>query len=90
MLAALAAALDGSGPAILPLDPGLPAAALTRTLEAFAPATIETMAGTSAVGVSARSDPPPAISDDTAAVIATSGSTGVPKGVQLSAAALTA
>ncbi len=90
MLAALAAALDGSGPAILPLDPGLPAAALTRTLEAFAPATIETMAGTSAVGVSARSDPPPAISDDTAVVIATSGSTGVPKGVQLSAAALTA
>ncbi len=90
MLAALAAALDGSGPAILPLDPGLPAAALTRTLEAFAPATIETMAGTSAVGVSARGDPPPSIGDDTAVVIATSGSTGVPKGVQLSAAALTA
>ena len=40
MLAALAAALDGSGPAILPLDPDLPEAALARTLAAFAPAAI--------------------------------------------------
>ena len=46
MLAALAAALDGSGPAILPLDPDLPDAALTRTLEAFAPTAIQTMTGT--------------------------------------------
>ena len=90
MLAALAAALDGSGPAILPLDPGLPAAALTAALEAFAPATIETMAGTSIVGVTPRGSRPPVLADETAVVIATSGSTGVPKGVQLSAAALTA
>ena len=46
MLSALAAALDGSGPAILPLDPDLPEAALARTLAAFAPDAIETMAGT--------------------------------------------
>jgi o-succinylbenzoate---CoA ligase len=90
MLAVLAAALDGSGPAILPLDPGLPAAALTRMLEAFAPATIETMAGTSTVGVTPGGNPPPVLADETAVVIATSGSTGEPKGVQLSAAAMMA
>jgi O-succinylbenzoic acid--CoA ligase len=87
MLAALAAALDGSGPAILPLDPDLPQAALVRTLE--------TIAGTSTVGVTRRCNPRPGanadrgLADDTAVVIATSGSTGAPKGVQLSAAALT-
>ena len=69
MLAALAAALDGSGPAIMPLDPALPEPALTRILESFASA---------------------AVRDDTALVIATSGSTGEPKAVELSAAALTA
>src|SRR5215472_2474819 len=40
MLAALAAALDGSGPAILPLDPGLPAPAVTSMLAAFAGAAV--------------------------------------------------
>jgi o-succinylbenzoate---CoA ligase len=90
MLAALDSALDGSGPAILPLDPGLPAAALRAALEAFAPATIETTAGTSTVGVSRSGGPPPVLADETAVVIATSGSTGVPKGVQLSAAAMVA
>jgi o-succinylbenzoate---CoA ligase len=90
MLTALARALDGSGPAILPLDPGLPAAALRRTLEAFAPATIENMAGTSTVGVAPGGSAPPVLADETAVVIATSGSTGVPKGVQLSAAAMMA
>ena len=96
MLAALSAALDGSGPAILPLDPELPQAALARALEEFAPATIETMAGTSTVRVTARGNPRPGpaddtvLADETAVVIATSGSTGVPKGVQLSAPALTA
>jgi o-succinylbenzoate---CoA ligase len=90
MLAALAAALDGSGPAILPLDPGLPEAALARALEAFAPATIETTAGTAAVRLTPSSSPPPVLADETAVVIATSGSTGVPKGVQLSAGAMMA
>src|SRR5260370_10363014 len=89
MLAALAAALDGSGPAILPLDPALPAPALGAALEAFAPAAIRTMEGTrpAPVAVSGRA---PGVAADTAVVIATSGSTGAPKGVELSAAALTA
>src|SRR5215472_14433296 len=60
LIEALATALDGSGPAILPLDPGLPPARVTALCEAFAPAV----------------------------VVATSGSTGQPKGAQLSAAAL--
>jgi O-succinylbenzoic acid--CoA ligase len=68
-LAALAAALDGSGPAIMPLDPDLPEPARASMLAAF-------------TGVTVR--------EDTAVVIATSGSTGQPKAVELSAAALTA
>ncbi len=93
MLAALAAALDGSGPAILPLDPDLPDAALARTLEAFRPDVIQTMTGTVPYrGPVWRSDgrePVGGCPTDCAVVIATSGSTGVPKGVQLSASALT-
>ncbi len=91
MLSALATALDGSGPAILPLDPALPDMALARILDAFGPAALHTMAGTRQL------DPPAAgraavarLADDTAVVIATSGSTGRPKAVELSAAAMTA
>jgi o-succinylbenzoate---CoA ligase len=84
MLAALAAALDGSGPAILPVDPRLPAAAVARMLDALAPSELLTVDGTTAVSDRAG------IAEDTAVVIATSGSTGVPKGVQLSGSALTA
>jgi len=40
MLAALAAALDGSGPAILPLDPDLPGPELARMRAAFAGANV--------------------------------------------------
>ncbi len=58
LLDALAAALDGTGPAILPLDPALPSGRLDSLLAAFA--------------------------------IATAGSTGQPKGTELSAAALVA
>jgi o-succinylbenzoate---CoA ligase len=90
MLAALAAALDGSGPAILPLDPELPDAALARMLEAFRPEAIQTMTGTRTLTASAAGPAALDRADDIAIVIATSGSTGVPKGVQLSAAALTA
>jgi o-succinylbenzoate---CoA ligase len=89
MLAALAAALDGSGPAILPLDPALPTHALKAVIDAFAPAAIRTMEGTRPTSVAAPGGPP-GVSADTAVVIATSGSTGVPKGAELSAAALTA
>jgi o-succinylbenzoate---CoA ligase len=89
MLAALAAALDGSGPAILPLDPALPRPAMARMLEWFAPSVLHTEEGTWPV------DPPAGrrateVRPDTAVVIATSGSTGQPKAAELSAAALTA
>jgi O-succinylbenzoic acid--CoA ligase len=64
----LARALDGTGPAIVPLDATLPAARLRQLIDAIAPD-----AG---------------VADDTAVIIVTSGSTGEPKGVELSAAAL--
>ncbi|HEX4396776.1 MAG TPA: AMP-binding protein, partial [Trebonia sp.] len=64
----LAKALDGTGPAILPLDATLPASRLRQLTDAIAPDT--------------------GVADDTAVIIATSGSTGEPKGVELSAAAL--
>jgi O-succinylbenzoic acid--CoA ligase len=85
----LAAALDGSGPAILPLDPDLPRARLTGILEAFAPGAVETADGIfpGLPGTPPGPDPAP-VADDTAVVIATSGSTGQPKGVELSAPAL--
>ncbi len=89
MLAALAAALDGSGPAILPLDPALPADALRAALDAFRPTAVTTMAGTRPVPAAAPGRTP-GVAAETAVVIATSGSTGAPKGVELSAAALTA
>ena len=89
MLAALAAALDGSGPAILPLDPELPEATLSRTLEAFQPDAIQTRTGTRALSAAPARDAALERADDIAVVIATSGSTGVPKGVQLSASSLT-
>jgi o-succinylbenzoate---CoA ligase len=91
MLDALAAALDGSGPAILPLDPALPRARLTALLEAMAPSAVETDKG-----IERYASPRPGLagadglSPDTALVIATSGSTGQPKGTELSAAALRA
>jgi len=94
LLDALAAALDGSGPAILPLDPALPPARVTDLLHAFTPATVETQDG--AIRWRPDDDRPAApgagedLPDGTAVVIATSGSTGEPKGVQLSAEALRA
>ena len=90
MLTALAAALDGSGPAILPLDPALPAPALARVLETLAPSSLLTAEGTTRAP--GPSGPPDAVgvAEDTAVVIATSGSTGIPKGVELTAATMTA
>jgi len=89
LLDLLAAALDGTGPAILPLDPALPSGRLDSLLAAFAPAAIETADGTTrlaAAGPGAR----PGVRPEVAVVIATAGSTGQPKGTELSAAALVA
>ena len=80
----LAAALDGSGPAILPLDAGLPAARLNDLLMTFAPDTVEVPDGET----TARSGQGKRVAEGTAVIIGTSGSTGTPKGVELSAAAL--
>ena len=80
----LAAALDGSGPALLPLDAQLPEGRLAELISAFAPDTIEDTDGVS----TARSGRKVPVAEGTAVIVGTSGSTGVPKGVQLSAAAL--
>ena len=84
LLDRLAAALDGSGPAILPLDAGLPPSRLADLIGALAPDTVEDPDGVT----TARSAEKNAVAEGTAVVIGTSGSTGTPKGVELSAAAL--
>jgi o-succinylbenzoate---CoA ligase len=91
LLEALSAALDGTGPAILPLDPDLPPARLRQLLDAFAPSAIETPDGTKRAALpGSPADGGAGVEPDIAVVIATSGSTGQPKGVQLTAAALQA
>jgi O-succinylbenzoic acid--CoA ligase len=80
----LAAALDGTGPAIAPLDAGLPAARLAELIDVLGPGSVEDIEGVT----SARSGPNEGVAEGTAVVIGTSGSTGAPKGVELSAAAL--
>ncbi|MEV6865162.1 AMP-binding protein [Streptosporangium subroseum] len=77
---AVGAALDGSGPAVLPLPSDLPVSALRVTLDALRPTHVNGVRHPGGTGVS----------PEVAVVIATSGSTGVPKGVQLSADALKA
>ena len=84
LLELLAAALDGTGPAIAPLDARLPAARLNDLLAALAPDTIEDPGGVTTV----RSGEKRGVAESTAVIVGTSGSTGVPKGVELSAAAL--
>src|SRR5579859_4603899 len=80
----LAAALDGTGPAILPLDAGPPAARLAGLIQALEPDSVEDAQGVTR----ARSGRSRAVAEGTAVVIGTSGSTGAPKGVELSADAL--
>ena len=77
----LAAALDGSGPAILPLDAGHPG--LAAMLDAYQPNVV-----TDSDGVTTFRSGAQGTGEDTAVIISTSGTTGEPKGVELSAAAL--
>ncbi|HXS62380.1 MAG TPA: AMP-binding protein [Streptosporangiaceae bacterium] len=89
LLSRLSAALDGSGPAFLPLDPGLPQASLDKLLAAFAPDAIVTNEGTKPLAVpDAGRGSTPGVDEDVAVVLATSGSTGVPKGAELTASAM--
>jgi O-succinylbenzoic acid--CoA ligase len=83
LLGPLARALDGTGPAILPIDAGLPAARLRQLIEAFQPDAV--IGGDGEVRHRSRQ---PGVAAETAVIIGTSGSTGEPKGVELSAAAL--
>jgi O-succinylbenzoic acid--CoA ligase len=84
LVEALAAALDGRGPAILPLDAGLPAGRLAEVIDALGPGSVEDTEGVTTI----RSGSHQGVAEGTAVVIGTSGSTGVPKGVELGAAAL--
>ncbi|MDQ6873978.1 MAG: AMP-binding protein [Actinomycetota bacterium] len=77
----LSAALDG-GPALLPVEPRMPAPARERLLVAMRPATVISTAGAE------RRDGSVPVADEVAVVVATSGSSGRPKGVELSAGAL--
>ena len=94
LLDALPAALDGTGPALLPLDPELPRARLATLLEAFAPTAVETADGLERCPAPGSPNegprPAPGVAPEVALVIATSGSTGQPKGAELSGAALLA
>jgi O-succinylbenzoic acid--CoA ligase len=82
----LAAALDGTGPAIAPLDPALPAGRLRLLINELAPDAVRTPDGIRPAAGCGRG--PAGTAPGTAVVIVTSGSTGRPKGVELSAAAL--
>ncbi|WP_019634604.1 AMP-binding protein [Actinomadura atramentaria] len=90
LLTVLAAALDGSGPAVCPLSPDLPAPALDALVDALAPHAVETEDGVTPYRARSACAPVAGIpvDADTAVLIATSGSTGTPKAVELSAAAL--
>jgi O-succinylbenzoic acid--CoA ligase len=85
----LARALDGTGPALLPLDADVPAARLRQLIDVFQPNTIIDGDGEATVRSSSSGGISPGVAPDTAVIITTSGSTGEPKGVELSAAALT-
>jgi O-succinylbenzoic acid--CoA ligase len=85
LLAPLAAALDGTGPAVLPLDPALPPGQIAQLIAELGPDALLTPDGLRRTG---RDGAGRLAAEGTAVVIVTSGSTGRPKGVELSAAAL--
>jgi O-succinylbenzoic acid--CoA ligase len=75
----------------MPLDPALPRPRLAALLDALAPSVIETPHGPERYGgPGPGSGQHPGVGADTALVIATSGSTGQPKGTELSGSALLA
>ena len=80
----LADALAGTGPALAPVDEGLPPARMRRLLEVLAPSAVITPDGMTSCGGGR------AAGEDTALVIVTSGSTGEPKAAELTGAALLA
>ncbi|QKW36161.1 AMP-binding protein [Actinomadura sp. NAK00032] len=84
LLRALADALDG-GPALCPLPTGLPEPALSSLLDALAPDAVDTPDGLVPHSPGAGRAP---VGPGTAVLIATSGSTGAPKFVELTADAL--
>jgi O-succinylbenzoic acid--CoA ligase len=84
LLDPLARALDGTGPAILPVDANLPADRVRQLLDAF-----RANAVIGPDGEARKRSAAPETDPGTAVIIGTSGSTGEPKGVELSAAALT-
>jgi o-succinylbenzoate---CoA ligase len=84
LLELLNAALEGSGPAVAFLDAGLPPDRLRVLVEALAPDSVEGADGVTTL----RSGQEKGVAEGTAVVVPTSGSTGAPKGVELSAAAL--
>jgi O-succinylbenzoic acid--CoA ligase len=84
----LVRALDGTGPALLPLDAALPAARLRQLIDVFSPSVIIDGDGEATVRSSSSAWISHGVAADTAVIITTSGSTGEPKGVELSADAL--
>ncbi|RCV50253.1 AMP-binding protein [Marinitenerispora sediminis] len=78
----LSAAMSGGGPALLPIAADAPRPHVRALLRAMRPATLRTADGVTPLDGAAG------VAEDTALLIATSGSTGEPKGVELSAAAL--
>src|SRR2546429_1162205 len=72
----LAAALDGSGPAIAPLDAGLPPARLAGLIDALGPDSVQDTEGVT----SARSGPHEGVAEGTAGVVGTPGVPRAPHG----------
>ena len=84
LLEVLNSALEGTGPAVAFLDAGLPTDRLRVLVEALAPDSVEGPDGVTTL----RSGQKKGVAEGTAVVVPTSGSTGEPKGVELSASAL--